>query len=47
MYKFIYLEYFVLWNDCDDDDDICVCVCMYCLVIFSVTLPEQGKVKFV
>ena len=22
-----------------------ICVCVYCLVIFSVKLPEQGKVK--
>ena len=22
-----------------------VCVCVYCLVIFSVTLPEQGEVN--
>ena len=24
MYKFIYLEYFVLWNDDDDDGSVCV-----------------------
>ena len=37
MYKFIYLEYFVLWND----DDVCVCVCV--CVLFSYLFSNSAR----